>query len=63
MATKSAVSPAERVVISDALDMLIKSLERSERAAKDAFIAAAYKKTAGDVRALKARIESGELEI
>lgn len=60
---KSVVTPAEREVIRDALDLYVKSLERAERAAKDAAIMAAYKDAAGKVRALSAKIMSGELEI
>lgn len=63
MATQSAkVSPAERQVVADALDMYVKSLERAEKAAKDAAIAGAYRDAAGKVRALAARVSSGELE-
>lgn len=63
MATKSSVTPAERQVIADSLDMYVKSLERAERASKDAAIASAYRDAAGKVRAIQARVMSGELEI
>lgn len=63
MATKSVVSPAEKQVIADALDMYVKSLERAEKAAKDAAIAVAYRDAAGKVRSLSARVMSGELEV
>lgn len=56
------VSPAERQVIADALDMYVKSLERAEKAAKDATVAAAYKDAAAKVRAISAKVTSGELE-
>lgn len=60
---KSVSSPAERGLIVDALDMYVKSLERAERAAKDAAIASAYRDAAGKVRSLSARVSSGELEL
>lgn len=64
MATASSkMTPAERGVIADALDMYVKSLVRAERSAKDANIASAYRDAAGKVRAISARVTSGELEI
>ena len=63
MATKPNVTPAEKQVIADSLDLYVKSLERAERAAKDAAIAAAYRDAAGKVRSLSSRIMSGELEL
>lgn len=63
MATKFSVTPAERQVIADSLLMYVKSLERAERACKDAVIASAYREIAGKVRAIQARVMSGELEI
>lgn len=63
MATKSVMSPAEREVVRDALDLYVKSLERAERAAKDAAVQAAYRDAAGKVRILSGKIMSGELEI
>lgn len=66
MATSSTpvkVSSAERQVVIDALDMYSKSVERAEKAAKDAAVAAAYRDAAGKIRALSAKIASGELEL
>ena len=63
MAVKSSFSPAEREVVRDALDLYVKSLERAERAAKDAAVQAAYKDAAAKVRSLSAKVMSGELEI
>lgn len=55
-------TPAERQVIADSMDMYVKSLERAEKAAKDATVAAAYKDAAAKVRGLASRVVSGELE-
>lgn len=65
MATAAAVkvSPAERQVVVDSLDMYCKSLERAEKAAKEPAVASAYRDAAGKVRALSARVSSGELEL
>lgn len=63
MAAAKSFSPAERQVVADAMDMYVKSLERAEKAAKDAAVAAAYRDAAGKVRALASRVVSGELEI
>lgn len=57
------VSPAERQVIADALDMYVKSLERAERAAKEPSVSAAYRDAAGKVRGIASRVTSGELEL
>ena len=63
MATKSVVfTPAEKQVVLHALSMYETSLERAQKAAKDKLIADAYASSAANVRALRARCESGELE-
>lgn len=63
MASKSPLTPAERQVVADSLDMYVKSLERAERAAKDSAIAGAYKDAAGKVRSILNRVASGELDL
>lgn len=57
------VTPAERQVIADAMEVYLKTFERAEKSAKDAAVQAAYRDAAGKVRALAARIASGELEL
>lgn len=57
------VTPAERQVIADAMEVYLKTFERAEKSAKDAAVQAAYRDAAGKVRALSARIASGELEL
>lgn len=57
------VTPAERSVIVEAMQVYLKSLERAVRAAPTKQVADAYEAAAGTVRALSARVEFGELEI
>lgn len=61
--TSRKLTSAERQVVADALDMYVKSIERAERAAKDANVAAAYRDAGGKVRVIQAAVTSGELEI
>lgn len=60
---KDEITKDERTTIINAMDMLITSLVRSQKAAKGQTIAKAFEDEAAKARALQAKIASGKLDL